>query len=486
MRLLEVNVLIVNVVWIIHMMFFKRRKGEFLILIVSGTVLVLQLLLEGYRFHALPLYLQFIILSVLTLKAQLKNGLEPRKTILRKMGIAAIWTPYLIVAVLLPSFFPVFTYSMPSGPYSIGTKTYDMIDSTRDEILSEEQNDNRKIAIQVWYPAEPKKEAERSKLIANPKAVANGLERMTKVPYFFFDHLKYIETYGVEDAPVSLEKTNYPVILFSHGYGSGYRSQSLYQVQELASQGYIVVTIDHTYFSLATIFTNGKSVPFKSDLGWPTLINDKSREYVDMWAQDARFVLDQLEIMNKSNPQSLLHNKLDLSKVGYLGASFGGPVAARIMQLDDRFKAGVNQDAKPFYHEEIVQKGLEQPFMYMQSSQRLSDLTDDQLIEYGVTREQWNRLPQEMDADIQRFYSSLKGKGYIVKFEGTEHLTFSDMYLFIKIPNSKNVEIARAHRMINDYTVAFFNKHLLGQVGDNTHLMSDSRKYPEVIDFKEK
>jgi predicted dienelactone hydrolase len=55
---------------------------------------------------------------------------------------------------------------------------------------------------------------------------------------------------------VSPEKSNYPVLIFSHGL-TGFRNQNTFEVEELASHGYIIVGIDHTYDAAATIFTDG-------------------------------------------------------------------------------------------------------------------------------------------------------------------------------------------------------------------------------------
>lgn len=486
MRALEILMLVIHVIWIIQLMFKKHGKQTLWLCGASAAVMLSQLYVEGYRFHGLPLYLQFVILAIITFKPSKRETSKMKKQVMSKLIISVTWCVYVTLAILLPSVFPVFTYSKPSGAFPIGTIVYDWADSTRDESLSPDQHDNRKLAVQVWYPAEPGQGTKKSRLVTNPQAVAQGLESLTNMPSYFFDHLKYIQTNAVEDAPVSLKQTNYPVILFSHGFGSGYRSQSVYQVQELASQGYIVVTIDHTYFSLSTIYSDGHAVPFDTALSWPTLINDKSRGYVDIWAQDAIFVINQLEQINQSNPQSKLYNKMDLSKIGYLGASFGGPAAARAMQLDERITAGVNQDGKPFYHEELVQNGLKQPFMYMQSSQSISDIGDAQLQEYGVTREEWNKLPVEIETDIGRFFNSLKGSGYIVKIAGTEHLTFSDMYLLIRLPNSKNKAVRDAHQIINDYTLSFFNKHLGVNEEKGASLLDVSKANPGEIEIRTK
>jgi predicted dienelactone hydrolase len=53
-------------------------------------------------------------------------------------------------------------------------------------------------------------------------------------------------TAGHEGAPVLRTPGRLPVIVFSHGAG-GHRSETTIVVQELASHGYVVVTVDHTY-----------------------------------------------------------------------------------------------------------------------------------------------------------------------------------------------------------------------------------------------
>jgi len=476
-------VLVINVIWFVSIFWFNRKRGSFALLGISAIVMVMQLLAEGYRSHLIPLYLLFVILAALSFRGQKKSAVH-NKTVIHKAVVSILWFPYFTLCALLPAVFPVFTYPLPTGPYSIGTVVYDVIDTSRDERLLENHSGKRKLAIQVWYPTDPDNEAEKTKWLTNPQAIALGMESLTKIPSYLFDHLQYIETHGMANVPVSLTEPRYPVILFSHGYGSGFRSQSLFQIQELASQGYIVVTIDHTYYSLSSVFTDGHAIPFYTAAGWPMLNNEKSREIVDTWVQDARFVMDQLEIMNKSNSHSIVANRMDLSKVGYLGASFGGPVAARTMQLDERVKAAINQDARPFYQEEILKEGLTQPFMYMQSTQGASKISDAQLHEYGLTRKQWDALPLEINQDIERFFHSLRGHGYILRIEGTEHITFSDMYLLIRIPFSKKLGIHDAHQIINEYTVAFFNRHLLGKFDDKTPLGQD--KYNEIINLRSK
>ena len=52
----------------------------------------------------------------------------------------------------------------------------------------------------------------------------------------------------IKNAPIATGKNNYPVIIFNHGYGS-YTMQSTVLCSDLASFGYIVVSVGHPYES---------------------------------------------------------------------------------------------------------------------------------------------------------------------------------------------------------------------------------------------
>jgi hypothetical protein len=49
---------------------------------------------------------------------------------------------------------------------------------------------------------------------------------------------------------------------------------------------------------------------------------------------------------------------------------------------------------------------------------------------------------------------------YNVYIRRTNHVTFSDLGLIIRVPDSSLMDIRRAHDIINAYTIAFFNRYL--------------------------
>jgi hypothetical protein len=53
-----------------------------------------------------------------------------------------------------------------------------------------------------------------------------------------------------------------------------------------------------------------------------------------------------------------------------------------------------------------------------------------------------------------------RGPIYNVYIRQTNHLTFSDLDLIVRVPGSGLMNIRRAHKIINAYTVAFFARYL--------------------------
>lgn len=105
-------------------------------------------------------------------------------------------------------------------------------------------------------------------------------------------HLGFVQTHSFSEAALSLEQERYPVLIFSHGDG-GNRNQNTFQVEELASHGYIVIGIEYTYNAVATVFPDGRTVDYLTENAPDT--NAEFDERMSIWTADASFVLDQLE-----------------------------------------------------------------------------------------------------------------------------------------------------------------------------------------------
>jgi hypothetical protein len=59
-----------------------------------------------------------------------------------------------------------------------------------------------------------------------------------------------------KESKVAPTGIGYPIILFSHGW-NGFNAQNTGQALQLASHGYVVVGVQHTYGAVITVFPDG-------------------------------------------------------------------------------------------------------------------------------------------------------------------------------------------------------------------------------------
>lgn len=277
----------------------------------------------------------------------------------------------------MPVILPVFSFPEPTGPYGIGTMTYHWVDISRPELFTSDPDNHRELMAQVWYPAGKEPSMPKAPYIQDAGVVMPAIGRLLRMPEFVFSHLKYVTTNAVISAPAADERTSYPILLYLTGI-NGFRSANTFQIEELVSQGYIVVGLDQPGIAPAVRFPDGRQIPGLSrDEIIP--LNMQSVEprpeaqvlhgrpmpegSIPYFAQDASFVLDQLEALNKSDPNRILTGRLDLEHIGTFGVSLGGMDAAQASLKDSRLKAcliiDVNMPA------EVVEKGLKQPAMFI-------------------------------------------------------------------------------------------------------------------------
>src|SRR5439155_7103170 len=71
-----------------------------------------------------------------------------------------------------------------------------------------------------------------------------------------FDSLSVVETHAALDAPPLAGRSKLPLLLFSHGY-TGLASAYTALLEDLASHGYVVLSVVHPYESVATTLSDG-------------------------------------------------------------------------------------------------------------------------------------------------------------------------------------------------------------------------------------
>jgi predicted dienelactone hydrolase len=469
MRLFEILVLLAILPTLLWPIFIGREKPRWIALLSLLTILfaIIHLIVEGYRWQMVPAYTLACIVFIMNLRRLLGSSGAPRSR--RWLSITASLAGLLIlgVATALAALLPVPRLPHLTGTYNVGTVSYHWIDSSREEHFTEDPSDRREIMVQFWYPAEIAPGAKPAPYLSNVNVAGPVLARSLDLPSFLVDHIGLVRSRSFPTSPVAKTQPRYPVLIFSHGLG-GVRMQNTYQVEELAGHGYIVVAIDHTYDCSVTVLPDNRILLSRAKVPQDASNEEKERarvKWVEIRAADARYVLDELEKLNAGDPNGLFTNRLDLERVGILGHSLGGATTGLACSLDSRFKAGINMDGT--LRGSVIETGINQPFMFMNGEERWGSPTEHE------------RFVRNMNTVC----SNLKNGGYKLTIKGTAHYNFSDLPIMTPLHSLTKgtgpIDGERGLRIITDYSLAFFDKHLNNR--DAPLLDGSSSNYPEVL-----
>ena len=184
-----------------------------------------------------------------------------------------------------------------------------------------------------------------------------------------------------------------------------------------------------------------------------------------MWADDDRFVLDQVVNLNAADPAGRFTGRFNLDAVGVMGHSFGGATAAQFCRLDVRCRAGVDLDGYPYG--DVVQVGLRQPFLFLWSEP--PDPNDPA----------WQRAVHDTDAIFQR----LPPGSLQATIQRTRHFNFADFAVEFApavrlLGELGPIDSAYGLQIITTYVRAFFDDTLRHQ--HDPILDAAASPYPEV------
>jgi dienelactone hydrolase len=186
-----------------------------------------------------------------------------------------------------------------------------------------------------------------------------------------------------------------------------------------------------------------------------------------IWKADARFALDRLEALNRE--PGPLQGRLDMSRVGAFGWSFGGALAVQLTRDDPRVAAAVDHDGQLF--DDVREKGTPRPVLQFHHG------VDDALEYPEKDRDDVRRLMALTESWDSTARMASSADWYSVKVEGTDHGDFSDLALFYPRQEGR-IDARRSHEIINAYTRAFFDQYLQGR--PRALLNDASPEYPEV------
>jgi len=271
------------------------RAASVLILVALAALSVAT---WGFRYYAITAVL--VVSAVVNAAGSLRKKeagakLLPARIIRRAAGMSALIIIALLPAVVFPEYRPLPT----TGGHRVETATRHFSDEERTEAYTK-QGGARELAVEFWYP---------------------------------------------ENAEGS-----FPLVIFSHGsFGTRTSNETLFR--ELASHGYVVCSIDHTYQCLYTTDRSGKVLlingEFMNDVRRENAREDKSRslelykEWMEVRTGDIAFVIETV----KADASDVIHRLIDTEKIGVIGHSLGGAAVLGIGRMRSDIGAVVALEA---------------------------------------------------------------------------------------------------------------------------------------------
>lgn len=343
----------------------------------------------GFRFRGLiaMLVIRIVIAGIFWFAN--RNNSKMKKKVPVVLG--ALLSMILIISSTVPAFlFNDYTGRETTGPYNVLQSNAIMIDRTR---IEEFENDGsfREIPVYFYYP---------------------------------------------EGADVKM-----PLVIFSHGAFGYYQSNaSLYM--ELASNGYVVASIEHPYHSIFTHDSTGKTIIADSNF-----LNDAmtvgsgddseadvfavTSEWMKIRTADMNFAIDSLKAGStdgwyiedgQQEGVSKAVSLIDSSKIGLVGHSMGGAASvtcgrrediSAVVDLDGTMigeNIGVNGD-------DIIvnEEPYNTPLLDVQNQEHHNEAVEAERIGYAYS----NNIITENAGTAYRTY-----------FANSEHMDFTDLPLF--------------------------------------------------------
>jgi len=341
-----------------------------------------------------------------------------------------------------------------TGAYQVGTRSVELVDRSRHEPGSNGR-EPRTFVMQLWYPRAPGKGKREPYM---PPKVAAFIAASAGLPASLLTSIKLP---AISNAAPLHRAGGWPVVLFSTGYGV---ERQLYTglVEDLASNGYVVVAIDHPHDANIVSFPDGHTVR----IGKVGESNNAIAKALTVRIADTQYVLNTLARLDRRSGRGAFSGLFDLDRIGMFGHSLGGAAAAATMLIDRRIRGGLDMDG--FLFGKVAKWGQKRPFMLFAADP-------------GFRRQ----------PNLAQFWNHLTGPRYAVDFAGTAHFAFSDLVFLVPQlagtdradalaqlqPLVGTIDPAVAYAAQRAYLQAFFDHVLKGK---GTRMTPGMNSFPGV------
>ena len=366
---------------------------------------------------------------------------------MRTLAVATALTVALVSAPAASADPTTLSLPAPTGRQPVGVTSLYLKDNSRPDPWVDSVP-YRELMVSVFYPTNSANGT--TKQYMTPLESERNLERQN-IPGLPLDIMSTVQTNAVVDARPAGKRHSAPLVVLTPGWTQP-RATLTSWAEDLASHGYVVAVIDHTYENRATTFPDGHVT------GCAACEVDDQPGFWEKLAQtrsaDTSFVLDELLRAKR-------FNLIDPSRIGMTGHSAGGAITTQAMLADSRIRAGADIDGS--VHVNIPDSGLSRPFMFMGSS------------DFYVPGQQGPYDDWEQD------WQHLTGWKRWIMVAGTVHQSYTDLGVLadqLGVDLGASVDGDRAVAITRAYVRAFFDQHL--RCKPQPLMSAPSSAYPEV------
>ncbi|MBY0123578.1 alpha/beta hydrolase [Bacillus sp. S/N-304-OC-R1] len=362
----------------------KKMKNWIRIAIFIAFILLTLTSVVEWSFRWILLAGLLFILAVIATVSLIRNKTNTKTFKASKVVWKSIMMIFVFVFALTPAIvFPQHKSPKVTGEYEVGTAAYTYTDKNRIEEFTD-NGDNRFVNVEFWYPK-------------------NAHE-------------------------------TYPLLVFSHG-ASGIKTSNTSTYTELASHGYVVVSIDHPYHSFYTASEDGKTAlmndEYKSEVANANkdgvYTNEEVYGLIQKWMKlrtdDMNFVIDTILTKAKSDNDPI-YQLINTEKIGVFGHSMGGAASVWLGRQRSDIDAVVNIDA-PFFSDLVYKKDIND-FVARDEDFKtpLFNIYSDDV---------WDQLDSNSTYVANKADNEHFKDAYTVHFKGAKHLSLTDLPLFSPI-----------------------------------------------------
>lgn len=353
-----------------------------------------------------------------------------------------------------------------TGPCDVTLHASELVDTSRTDPY-DPKGGQRSIMVTTFTPVNCGSVPSTSYIPNATARYEDGSFQSSGIPPGTFESLRIQTQTQQQQPPPFRPHGDYPVVLFSPALATSRLMYTLL-LQEIASHGFAVVSVDHPYDADIVEYPDSRTILGRI----PN--NSTDTEFVsalNVRVKDMLFLLDQIhdeKVIRNLFPlsQRNLH-LLSLDRVTILGHSLGGATAAQTMLVDNRFVGGINLDGELWGP--VVDKGLSSPFLL-----------------FGNTNH-----TRATDPSWAIFWSHLRGWKLELQLAQSKHYTFSDFPVLvdalsvsdevrqvIQADRIGTIGGLRAKAVITSYTIATLQYFVYGHTSDL--LSGPSVAYPDV------